>query len=114
MSNLVTIEEKIEKILAKEFALDRDYRSTKIPAERKLIFMHKSRLSYIAIKVFKQANKELDKITDILVYKQISTRKTAYFLSEQIEFGLQEEREVALRELKKLQMKVCLKQVFLK
>mgnify|MGYP003489045016 FL=1 len=112
MSNLVTIEEKIKNILAKEFVFVRD----PIPAERALKFMHKSRMSYISIKLFKQANQELEKITDILVFNQVPTKKIKplYILTKHFEFGLQEEHEVTLRELKKIQIKVCLTQVFLK
>ena len=106
MNKQLTLEDKINNILIKDFVLDGDYESY----YRESKFVHKSGKVYINILI--QNNGEQDIITSILLYKKGQVYKTSFSMSEKYSFSLREKQEVALRKLESIKTKVCLTQIF--
>ena len=106
MNKQLTLEDKINNILIKDFVLDGDYESY----YRESKFVHKSGKVYINLLI--QNNGEQDKITSILLYKQVPKNNIAFIMSEKYSFSLREKQEVALKKLESIKTKVCLTQIF--
>ena len=106
MNKQLTLEDKINNILIKDFVLDEDYPSH----YRESKFVHKSGKVYINILI--QNNGDQDIITSILLYKKGQVYKTEFSMSEKYSFSFREKQEVALRKLESIKTKVCLTQIF--
>mgnify|MGYP003455877459 CR=1 FL=1 len=112
MNTLNTLEEKINKILAKNFTQKMPTQTFYIPNERQLIFTYKSGMAEIVIKLNKQENKEEEKIHQLTLYNRMSGKHSPMILTEHHKFDDKEKKNKILNKLVLMKTRVYFAHIF--